>query len=78
MEVQEAPAVTSFPKPQINTPTNITSKNAKKLNLKSHKNNEFEVHFYIFEDYIIFEGTSKKLIPQKRYKKIYNLSDSKN
>ena len=75
MEEQEAPAVAYFPKPQINTPTNITPKNAKKLNLKSDKNNEFELQFYIFEDYIIFEGSSKKLIPQKRYKKIYTLSD---
>ncbi len=76
MEEPEAPSVAFIPKPQFITPTNIiTPKNAKKLDLKSDINNEFEVQLYIFENYIVFEGASKKLIPQKKYKKIYTLND---
>ena len=76
MEEKEAPSAASIPKPKITLPTNfITPNDAKKLDLKSDKNNEFEIQLYIFEEYIIFEGTSKKLIPQKRYKKIYTLND---
>ena len=76
MEEPEAPSVAFIPKPEFITPTNIiTPKNAKKLDLKSDINNEFEVQLYIFENYIVFEGASKKLIPQKRYKKIYTLND---
>lgn len=70
MEEPEAPSVLSTPKPHSNIPTNIIKpKNIKKLDIKSDKNNVFEVELYIFENYIIFEGLSKKLIPQKRYKK---------
>ena len=76
MKEQEPPSVTSIPKSKITILNNIiTPKNAKKLDLKSDKNNEFEVQLYIFEDYIIFEGSSKKIIPQKRYKKLYTLND---
>ena len=76
MEEPEAPSVAFIPKPKFITPTNIiTPKNAKKLDLKSDINNEFEVQLYIFENNIVFEGASKKLIPQKRYKKIYTLNE---
>ena len=76
MEEPEAPSVAFIPKPQFITPIDIiTPKNAKKFDLKSDINNEFEVQLYIFENYIVFEGSSKKLIPQKRYKKIYTLND---
>ena len=56
MEEPEAPSVAFIPKPEFITPTNIiTPKNAKKLDLKSDINNEFEVQLYIFENYIVFE-----------------------
>ena len=74
--MEEAPITLSTPMSQNNMPNNfIKPKNTKTLNLKSDKNNEFEIEFYIFEDNLFFEGTTKKLIPQKTYKKIYSFKE---
>ena len=74
--MEEAPITLSTPMSQNNMPNNfIKPKNTKTLNLKSDKNNEFEIEFYIFEDNLFFEGTTKKFIPQKSYKKIYSFKE---
>ena len=74
--MEEAPITLSTPFSQDNMPNNfIKPKNTKTLNLKSDKNNEFEIEFYIFEDNLFFEGTTKKFIPQKSYKKIYSFKE---
>ena len=48
--------------------------NSKILNLKSDKNIEFQVEFYVFENNLIFEAKSKNIFPQKDYKKIYTFN----
>ena len=74
--MEEAPITLSTPMSQDNMPNNfIKPKNTKTLNLKSDKNNEFEIEFYIFEDNLFFEGTTKKFIPQKSFKKIYSFKE---
>ena len=74
--MEEAPITLSTPMSQDNMPNNfIKPKNTKTFNLKSDKNNEFEIEFYIFEDNLFFEGTTKKIIPQKSYKKIYSFKE---
>ena len=60
-----APKPSNIPKP----------KNCKTLNLKSDKNNDFEIQFYVYENNLIFEGNTKNAIPQKNYKKIYSLEN---
>ena len=60
-----APKPRNIPKP----------KNCKTLNLKSDKNNDFEIKFYVYENNLIFEGNTKNAIPQKNYKKIYSLEN---
>ena len=68
--MDEAPIPLITPKPQNIIAKNVIKpKNVKKLNLKSDKNNEFEVQIFIFEDSLFFEGTSKKLFPKKTIKK---------
>lgn len=49
--------------------------NSKILNLKSDKNIEFQVEFYVFENNLIFEAKSKNIFPQKNYKKIYTFNE---
>ena len=57
------------------TKENIKPKISKKLNLKSDKNNQFEVQFYVYEDNLYFEAHSKNLCPQKDYQKSYSYQD---
>ena len=69
----EAPVI-STPKPNI--PINIVKpKNTKILNLKSDKNKDFEIQFYVYEENIIFEAFTKNIIPQQKYNKIYSYND---
>ena len=50
-------------------------KNAIKLNIKSDKNNSYEVIFFIFEECLVFIANSQNLVPQKKYKKIYTFQE---
>ena len=69
----EAPVI-STPKPNI--PINIVKpKNTKILNLKSDKNKDFEIQFYVYEENIVFEAFTKNIIPQQKYNKIYSYND---
>ena len=63
---------TSAPKP-INIQK---SKNVKTLNLKSDKNNDYEIQLYVYENNLIFEGQTQNAIPQKNYKRIYSFEDA--
>ena len=51
-------------------------KNAIKLNIKSDKNNSYEVIFFIFEECLVFIANSQNLVPQKKYKKNIYISRS--
>ena len=63
---------TSAPKPiNIQKP-----KNVKTLNLKSDKNNDYEIQLYVYENNLIFEGQTQNAIPQKNYKRIYSFEDA--
>ena len=63
---------TSAPKPiNIRKP-----KNVKTLNLKSDKNNDYEIQLYVNENNLIFEGQTQNAIPQKNYKRIYSFEDA--
>ena len=63
---------TSAPKPiNIRKP-----KNVKTLNLKSDKNNDYEIQLYVYENNLIFEGQTQNAIPQKNYKRIYSFEDA--
>ena len=63
---------TSVPKPiNIQKP-----KNVKTLNLKSDKNNDYEIQLYVYENNLIFEGQTQNAIPQKNYKRIYSFEDA--
>ena len=58
-------------------PINIKKpKNVKTLNLKSDKNNDYEIQLYVYENNLIFEGQTQKAIPQKNYKRIYSFEDA--
>jgi hypothetical protein len=62
---------TSAPKPiNIQKP-----KNVKTLNLKSDKNNDYEIQLYVYENNLIFEGQTQNAIPQKNYKRIYSFEE---
>ena len=62
---------TSAPKPiNIRKP-----KNVKTLNLKSDKNNDYEIQLYVYENNLIFEGQTQNAIPQKNYKRIYSFEE---
>ena len=63
---------TSAPK-QINI---RKPKNVKTLNLKSDKNNDYEIQLYVNENNLIFEGQTQNAIPQKNYKRIYSFEDA--
>ena len=65
----EQPLKINTPKPQ-NKP-----KDTKVLNVKSDKNRDFEIQFYVSEENIIFEAGTKNIIPQKKYYKIYSYND---
>ena len=66
-------SVTNFSPPK---PSNIPKpKNVKTLNLKSDKNKDFEILFFVYENKLIFEGNTKNVIPQKNYKKIYSFDN---
>ena len=72
----EAPLQKSSPKLEKNIPINIVKpKNTKILNLKSDKNKDFEIQFYVYEENMIFEACTKNIIPQKKYNKIYSFND---
>ena len=63
---------TSAPKPiNIQKP-----KKVKTLNLKSDKNNDYEIQLYVYENNLIFEGQTQNAIPQKNYKRIYSFEDA--
>ena len=68
MEIETKPSVSksvSKPKPE----------NIKTMNLKSDKNNEFEIQFYAYENNLFFEAKTKNSIPQKNYKKTYSIDN---
>ena len=72
----EAPVVIGTPSPEKNIPNNIVKpKNTKILHLKSDKNKDFEIQFYVYEENIIFEAYTKNIIPQKKFNKIYSFND---
>ena len=60
-----APKPSNIPKP----------KNVKTLNLKSDTNKDFEIQFFVYENNLVFEGSTKNVIPQKNFKKIYSLDN---
>ena len=58
-------------------PINIRKpKNVKTPNLKSDKNNDYEIQLYVYENNLIFEGQTQNAIPQKNYKRIYSFEDA--
>ena len=60
-----APKQSNIPKP----------KNVKTLNLKSDTNKDFEIQFFVYENNLVFEGSTKNVIPQKNFKKIYSFDN---
>ena len=63
----ESPLIRGKSKPEKNIPINIVKpKNTKLLNLKSDKNRDFEIQFYVYEENMIFEAFTKKYNSSKK------------
>ena len=49
--------------------------NSKKLKIKSDKNNDYEVIFFVHEKLLVFKAYNLNLIPLKQYQKCYKYED---
>ena len=62
--------LTLEPEEEIEKPKEI-----KILSLISDINNNYDIEYYLSGNKIIFEGRTKDIIPQRKYRKIYSVTD---
>ena len=72
----EAPVPINTPMYKKNILNNILKPtNIKIFTIKSNKDNEIEIKYYILDEKIIFDATINSLIPKKLYKNLYSYID---